>query len=291
MNILQFFHALFGWIYFSAWSASFWPQVLLNFRRKTTAGLSPDFIAINIVGFISYAIYTFASYFDPAVAESYKRATGLPPQVEFNDVLFAVHGAIMCGVLVWQVFTYPPRIPPKRYTALTVGIAQTAVLLGLLSCIMRRLDWYKYLRWAGAVKVMSSIVKHFPQVYLNYHRTSTVGWSFSMVLMDVVGGVFSIAQQAIRCIMMGSLAPFTSNMAKTALAAESLIFDFYFIAQHVCFYPDHTDLDVIRMKTESVDVEAGVPLSTEPPARKDENGSVLHEQSVDKLPLMSAMDT
>eukprot|EP00178_Gracilaria_changii_P017099 TRINITY_DN488_c0_g1_i2.p1 TRINITY_DN488_c0_g1~~TRINITY_DN488_c0_g1_i2.p1 ORF type:complete len:328 (+),score=25.64 TRINITY_DN488_c0_g1_i2:123-986(+) len=257
MGFLPFFHSLFGWIYFFAWSASFWPQVLLNHRRKTTAGLSPDFMAINIVGFISYAIYTFSSYWDPDVAESYKQATGYPPQVEMNDVLFAIHGAVMCCALVLQLFFYPPRTPPKRYTTVPAIIVQTAVLIGLVACILRKLDWYEYLRVAGAVKVMASIIKHFPQVYLNYHRTSTVGWSFSMILFDVTGGIFSIAQQVVRCLMSRNLAPFSSNMAKTALAVESLLFDFYFIAQHLCFYPDHTDLDVMKMKDAQQDLESG----------------------------------
>ncbi|CAN8066231.1 unnamed protein product [Agarophyton chilense] len=248
MGALSFLHSLFGWIYFFAWSASFWPQVLLNQRRKTTAGLSPDFVTINIVGFISYAIYTFSSFFDARVGESYNKATGFPPQVEVNDVLFAVHGAVMCCALIVQLFLYPPRTAPKRYTAVPALMVQMAVLCGLAASISGALDWYKYLRVAGGVKVVASVIKHFPQLYLNYHRSSTVGWSYTMILLDVVGGVFSMGQQVVRCMMMGNLKAFSSNMAKTTLAAESLLFDFYFIAQHVWFYPDHTDVDVIGIK-------------------------------------------
>ncbi|KAI0558686.1 Lysosomal cystine transporter [Gracilaria domingensis] len=243
-------------------------------------------MAINIVGFVSYAIYTFASFFDHSVGESYKRATGYPPQVEVNDVLFALHGAIMCCALVSQLFIYPPRTPPKRYTTIPAAIAQIAVFVGLLGCVLRKLDWYSYLRVAGGVKVVSSIVKHFPQVYLNYSRTSTVGWSFSMILCDVVGGVFSMAQQVVRCVMMGNLAPFTSNMAKTALAVESLMFDFYFIAQHLCFYPDHTDMDVVKLKTAHEDLESGPKSGKVENVVHKVNGNVSHDEPTDRVPLM-----
>lgn len=37
-----------GWSYFLAWSLSFWPQVQLNYRRKSVVGLSLDFPVLNV---------------------------------------------------------------------------------------------------------------------------------------------------------------------------------------------------------------------------------------------------
>lgn len=246
LSQLEALEAVLGWIYFFAWSATFWPQVLLINKRRTTAGLSTDFCAINIVGFVSYTIFTFASYLSPLAEKAYKDNTGHPPQVELNDVMFATHGAIMCTILVLQLFLLPPRIPPKWYVTIGAVTFQTLVLLGLMYAIAGKLDWYKFLQFAGMVKVLSSLVKHFPQVMLNRARASTVGWSYTMILLDVVGGGFSMAQQAVRSISMNSWAPFTSNMAKTFLAAESLAFDCYFIVQHLYLYPDRTDKDRIE---------------------------------------------
>lgn len=260
MGSLSGLEETLGWIYFFAWSATFWPQVLLIHRRGTTAGFSTDFCAINILGFVSYMIFTFTSYMSPDAAASYQAATGYPPQVELNDVLFATHGAIMCTVLVLQLFFLPPRIPPKRVVTVITSLFFGVVFAGLAMSLMGSLDWYKYLHFAGMVKVLSSLVKHFPQVWLNRARASTVGWSFSMVLLDVVGGTFSMAQQTVRAISMNSMAPFTSNLAKTFLAIESLAFDFFFIAQHVWLYPDHIDIDNIVNKGEREDDEQ-LPLA------------------------------
>lgn len=32
-----------GWLYFAAWSISFYPQIVLNFQRKSVSGLSLEF--------------------------------------------------------------------------------------------------------------------------------------------------------------------------------------------------------------------------------------------------------
>ncbi len=42
--------AIFGWIYFICWSLSFYPQAMLNYRRKTTSGTTVDFPMINCLG-------------------------------------------------------------------------------------------------------------------------------------------------------------------------------------------------------------------------------------------------
>lgn len=36
-----------------------------------------------------------------------------------------------------------------------------------------------------------------PQVYLNWARKSTVGWSIVNILLDLTGGIFSIAQEIV----------------------------------------------------------------------------------------------
>jgi cystinosin len=48
--------SLLGWIYAAAWSLSFWPQLILNARRKSVAGLSLDFLALNPLGFVCYTV-------------------------------------------------------------------------------------------------------------------------------------------------------------------------------------------------------------------------------------------
>jgi cystinosin len=57
MGFLEFLSAFFGVIYFVAWSVSFYPQSMLNFRRKSTSGTTVDFPLINCLGMLSVHNY------------------------------------------------------------------------------------------------------------------------------------------------------------------------------------------------------------------------------------------
>ena len=50
MDFLPFLSAIFGWVYFLCWSASFYPQPLLNWYRRSTSGTTVDFPLINSLG-------------------------------------------------------------------------------------------------------------------------------------------------------------------------------------------------------------------------------------------------
>ena len=41
------------------------------------------------------------------------------------------------------------------------------------------------------------LCRYFPQVWLNYRRKSTIGWSVSNAMTDMSGGLFSLAQQSL----------------------------------------------------------------------------------------------
>lgn len=250
MDALSILASTFGWTYFVIWSATFYPQVALILKRKHGSGFSIEYMIINFVGFSSYSIFTCSSYFIPKVIQSYIKHSGYPPQVDTNDVFFAVHGAVLCVVLLAELAYFPPRTMPSLPVLLSWSVIQAAVMVGFFLATNGILQWYAYLNFTGLVKALSSLVKHIPQVLLNRSRGSTVGFSFTMICLDVIGGFFSIAQQIVKCFMLTSLAPFTSNYAKTFLAIESLAFDFYFMAQHLIWFTDRTDHDRVKTQTE-----------------------------------------
>lgn len=53
MGFLVFLSGLFGWVYFLCWSASFYPQSILNWRRQSTSGTTVDFPFLNVLGLFS----------------------------------------------------------------------------------------------------------------------------------------------------------------------------------------------------------------------------------------------
>ena len=62
LNVLS---GLFGWVYFFAWSASFYPQPLLNWRRRSTTGTTVDFPFINVLGECPTVSRSRSVYLDP----------------------------------------------------------------------------------------------------------------------------------------------------------------------------------------------------------------------------------
>jgi cystinosin len=52
LHSLDVLSVVVGWLYFAAWSISFYPQAILNYQRKSVTGLSFDFLLLNITGFV-----------------------------------------------------------------------------------------------------------------------------------------------------------------------------------------------------------------------------------------------
>ncbi len=88
----------------------------------------------------------------------------------------------------------------------------------------------------GTVKLAITFVKYIPQVWANYKRQSTVGWSILQILMDFVGGILSIAQLVIDSSLQSDWSGITGNPVKLGLGQTAIAFDVIFMLQHYVFY-------------------------------------------------------
>ena len=86
------------------WSASFYPQPIHNFQRRSTAGLAIDFPTINVLGFVCYAAYTAGFLFSPLIRRQYaaRHPSAEIPSVRINDFAFALHAVILSTVIYSQ---------------------------------------------------------------------------------------------------------------------------------------------------------------------------------------------
>lgn len=83
---------------------------------------------------------------------------------------------------------------------------------------------------------MCTIVKYIPQVWVNYKRQSTVGWSIYPILLDISGGTLSIAQLVLDSSLQDDWSGLAGNSVKLGLGNISIMFDIMFITQHYWFY-------------------------------------------------------
>ncbi|OAA66134.1 cystinosin [Cordyceps fumosorosea ARSEF 2679] len=257
-GFLPLVSAVFGWIYFTLWSLSFYPQALLNFRRRSTTGTTVDFPFLNVLGFSSYFASNLALYYSRAVRRQYAaRNDGLTPTVQLNDVVFAFHGLLLSVITASQyllgtsLWRFPPRHQPgTRPSRFATGLTVGALLgvLGVYLIVLRSAagrppidpatDWcdIDVVYALGYVKLAVTLSKYAPQLLANARNRSTEGWSIWQILLDLVGGVLSIAQLGIDSYLQRDWSGITSNPAKFGLGQISIFFDLLFMLQHYVLY-------------------------------------------------------
>jgi cystinosin len=92
--------------------------------------------------------------------------------------------------------------------------------------------WIDTIYALGYVKIIATLVKYCPQVYLNYQRKSTVGWSIWQILLDFIGGILSLLQLVIDSALQADWSGLYGNPVKLGLSNISMVFDIIFITQH-----------------------------------------------------------
>ncbi|KAF2655033.1 L-cystine transporter-like protein [Lophiostoma macrostomum CBS 122681] len=248
---------LLGWAYFLSWSGSFYPQPVSNWRRRSTLGLAIDFPTLNVLGFVSYAISTGAFLYSPTIRSQYAFRHPESPEttVRFNDFLFAAHGAVMCIVIYSQFFpsVWGFKVDARQRASLAVlGIfwgCIVGILVTLCTVQLRGRDggydahgwaWLDVIYALGYVKLITVFIKYIPQVYVNFKRKSTIGWSIYPMLMDFFGGIASLAQLVIDSSLQNDWSGIVGNPVKFGLGNITIAFDIIFIYQHYFLYR-HSD--------------------------------------------------
>jgi len=237
-----------GWTYFCAWSVSFYPQVFYNWRRKSVEGLSLEFQLLNLVGFICYSVYNCALFFSEEVRNQQTIACNCHSKVKDNDVFFALHATLLTSVTVFQFVIYPHGPKPssaalklRRIIFLALFVFSVfAVVLGsyvfTAGSTTGFFSMYSYIVLLSLAKVVITLIKYLPQVYLNYTRQSTVGWNINNVLLDFIGGGHSVAQLLVDCASTDDWDGLVGDPAKVALGNTSMVFDVIFMIQHYYLY-------------------------------------------------------
>ncbi|KAJ3643343.1 hypothetical protein Zmor_026061 [Zophobas morio] len=235
---LDIFSEVIGWIYFVAWSISFYPQIYINFRRKSVVGLNFDFLALNIVGFVLYSVFNLGLYFIPEIEDEYfiRYPRGLNP-VQVNDIVFAVHAAAATVFTIGQCFFYERA--DQRVSLTARGILGIFGLFLFISIILAGTDvihWLDFLYYCSYVKLAITLIKYVPQAYMNYKRKSTVGWSIGNIFLDFTGGMLSMLQMIVNSYNYDDWVSIFGDPTKFGLGLFSVVFDIFFIIQHYVLY-------------------------------------------------------
>ncbi|KAI9824489.1 MAG: hypothetical protein M1826_007352 [Phylliscum demangeonii] len=272
---------------FLCWSASFYPQPVLNWRRRSTTGTNIDFPTINILGFVCYAVSNLAFLYSPLIRAQYAARNSRAPQptVRVNDLVFALHAVVLSLVIYSQFWCWGfkrergARLswPVAAIFAASAGgvAAVTTVVYG------RGIDggrdargwaWLDVVYAIGYVKLLVTVVKYVPQVHTNHRRRSTHGWSIHQILLDLAGGLLSTLQLVLDAARQGDWAAVTANPVKLGLGYVSVVFDVIFMLQHYVLYRDRAP--GMGAAGAKVDVAGASLLAPDEAGREEEETAV-----------------
>jgi cystinosin len=245
---LETISSVVGWMYFVAWSVSFYPQIYENFKRKSVIGLNFDFLTLNLVGFTVYSTFNVGLFFIPTIQDEYfvEHPTGVNP-VQPNDVFFSLHAVAACTINIVQCFIYQrgqQRV--SRICILLLILFGLFLSSSLISTLVGALSWLQFLYFCSYVKLIITLIKYIPQAYMNYRRKSTVGWSIGNIFLDFTGGALSILQMFLIGFNNDDWGSIFGDPTKFGLGLFSILFDILFLFQHYGLYRDslpHQELD------------------------------------------------
>uniref|UniRef100_A0A8D1M5C0 Cystinosin n=1 Tax=Sus scrofa TaxID=9823 RepID=A0A8D1M5C0_PIG len=237
-HILSIINQVIGWIYFVAWSISFYPQVITNWRRKSVVGLSFDFVALNLMGFVAYSVFNIGLLWVPYIKEQFllKYPNGVNPVVS-NDVFFSLHAVALTLVVLVQCCLYERGNQRVSWPAISfLVLSWLFTLTALIVAAVGSITWLQFLFCFSYIKLAVTLIKYFPQAYMNFHYKSTEGWSIGNVLLDFTGGSFSLLQMFLQSYNNDQWTLIFGDPTKFGLGIFSIIFDIVFFIQHFCLY-------------------------------------------------------
>ena len=149
------------WIPQTLYASAIIPQVIKNYKLKSTTGLSLPMVFARFSGELAYIIYIYL--------------LGLPMVYRVMIPVYTFN----IGFLLVQAAWYAPSQEYRTRVLIgmiTLSIAGAGVLLGRLAPVLVG-------RYAGWLAVCILAFSQMPQVYKNYHRRSVHGFSLGYTLL------------------------------------------------------------------------------------------------------------
>ncbi|RZB46604.1 Cystinosin-like isoform E [Glycine soja] len=222
---LEVIYQVLGWLAFLSWSVAGYPQLILNFRRKSVVGLSLDYEILNLTKHFSYLIYNASLFFVPAVQKQYfeKYGHGQMIPVAANDVAFSTHSVIVHLIILSQIamFERGSQKFSKYAIAIVVVVWFSAAICFFIALPSQ--SWLWLISIFNIIQVVMTLIKYFPQAFMNFLRKSTDGFSIGTILLDFSGGIFNYSQMVVQSIDQGSWVNFYGNIGKVLISLWSYL--------------------------------------------------------------------
>lgn len=217
-------------------------------NQTCVVGLSFDFLALNLTGFVAYSVFNIGLLWVPYIQEEFllKYPNGVNP-VDINDAFFSLHAVALTLIVILQCCLYERG--NQRVSRPSIGFLVLAWLFVLVTMIVAAVGvttWLQFLFCFSYIKLIITLIKYFPQAYMNFYYKSTKGWSIGGVLLDFTGGSFSLLQMFLQSYNNDQWTLIFGDPTKFGLGVFTIFFDIVFFIQHFYLYrkkPGYDQLD------------------------------------------------
>ncbi|KAF6154825.1 hypothetical protein GIB67_014561 [Kingdonia uniflora] len=168
--LLEIAYQVLGWVAFTSWSFSLYPQAILNFRRKSVVGLNFDFLVLNLTKHSSYLIYNASLFFSPVVQGQYHEKYGFGEMIPVaaNDVALSMHAVLLLTCMLCQVLIYERGNQKVSRTCIAITCT---VWVSAAVCVFIALPNHSWLWLISIFKFLGEPVRKYREnsVFLGMH--------------------------------------------------------------------------------------------------------------------------
>ncbi|KAF5306128.1 hypothetical protein FQR65_LT07404 [Abscondita terminalis] len=202
---LYWFSVVTLWAYSFLLGLAYYPQIYINYRRKSVIGLSFDFILLSAIEYaIFFLFYIGLNYLSQRKESNFFTQPNHLTQYKPNGVVYSVHGVAMFGIILAQCFFYD-KTKRNILSYSKIAIALTIIFVTFLLA-WGDFELHQILKWLYAtLVVLISVSKFIPQIVLNYKHKSTKGLSKSLIYMKTVAGFLILIQLFMDSLNFGNV--------------------------------------------------------------------------------------
>ena len=146
----------------------FVPQIVLNFKRKSTAGFSLWMHGLLLIGYTADLLYGFGRH------------------MQWQYRMVTIVGLCFLFIEHLQIARYDCRTKAQKYNF----IALTAIVISLLIYAVLNFTWLhhgkRYYNIAGFISDLCWMTYIIPQIVKNYRLKSTAGLSHWFVYLSII---------------------------------------------------------------------------------------------------------
>ncbi|KAL7308854.1 hypothetical protein PS15m_010993 [Mucor circinelloides] len=214
---------------------------------------------------VSPQIYNLAFYCNQEIRDQYQQRHPNSENnlVRMNDVVFSVHSFFISLFILLQTCVYKKHESQKisSFAASFVWLAVMGSVLVISTIHYGGAIWLDFMYYLSSIKLIVSFIKYLPQVWLNYKRQSTQGWSIAYIFWDLSGGLLSILQLLLDAYIDGDWSGIEGDNVKLGLGVIVVAYDAIFLFQHyILYFHNRSSVGNITEERRRLILEGRVPI-------------------------------